>query len=722
MCVVIRRLTRLVVTAETEHMPRHRGRHHGAMADHRFSPARMIFPHAMPQHVQPPSDSRLHQHMAAKYALPFRRPQIPPPPQPISARTPRQTAIHSSVGPTPTPQPLLQQQWQPQQPQHQQQQQQQQQQQSQQPPSAGPASGAQRTQGGARVAAAWTGPASATAAANATRVAPPLPSAPPLSPQARLPPDTAATASNPMVPAPFGLAPIAAIRTAVPANPMSTAVTAPAQTPLGPATNTSATPLPLGPVSRLQALRSRRSAPHFPPPVQRSVAQPAAHSVQSGQLGTRPSAAPHPTLLPASAATAATAAPSAPIAKAPATAAPSAPIATANPAQPVSHPISQSSSHKISQLGVQAPAQRNGPLTPSCRGGASAAVKVQVPARDEKAALTPSGELIGGFEDFRPGNSVIVLPLPPSLAALAFPAASTPLNSANPVSAASATETANANAISAISPAMTASAGSGAAAPGAGLSRGRFVLLEDWRPLVEMVPLWRHFLKQRPDLTTLFLLDTGGGGDCLFHAVASGINHLYGSLVFVMEQMRDVAARQLERMSEAEVVEFVIDLVGHMPDAMKALPHAERVRRLQATVRASGSQYWGETGTLRQLLLKAPPFADNHIGFAVLNVRSKPVAFRPLTDLEKSNYERRGIKPPRETASRWEPRVETSILRLPSTRYLMFLHCLHNTHWVLLGYAPKANSPEGATEARIGTTFPITGYPDPLFPFIQEQP
>lgn len=246
--------------------------------------------------------------------------------------------------------------------------------------------------------------------------------------------------------------------------------------------------------------------------------------------------------------------------------------------------------------------------------------------------------------------------------------------------------------------------------------------LTDWRPLLDVVPLWRKLQDQHPRLKTLFLLETGGGGDCLFHVLAAGFNHLYNALVYYMEQMRAVAAHQLSNLSPNEITEFIIDLEGQLQEPLKSMPHEQRIQALQKRIRAKGNAYWGETGTLRQLLLKSPPFADNKIGFAVVNIRNKPVDFRALTPEELSRfkqlYPHRHV--PKQIPVRWEPRVETTILRRPDTQYLMFMHCLENSHWVLLGYAPHADQKHVA-ETRIGSTFPINHYPDPLLPFLQEQ-
>ena len=311
------------------------------------------------------------------------------------------------------------------------------------------------------------------------------------------------------------------------------------------------------------------------------------------------------------------------------------------------------------------------PAAAAAAAGAGAVPPTSTKKAEERAVLTTGGEVVGGFSDFKPGTSVVVL----KSTAMSIPA----------------------------EPSI------------------KYLLLRNWRPLVEVVPMWRYYAdtELHRNLRQMFVLDCGGGGDCLFFSVAAGYNQAFQSLLYHMEGMRDLAAEQLAKLSPDEIKEFAIDLHGKLPDWFAAMPQdKERLAYLQALVRKTGNAYWGETGTLRQLLLKAAPFVDYKIGFAVINIRRKPTAFRPLTDFEKSHYLAKNRQPPKEVATKHEPKPEITIFRRADTQYLLFLHVLDNVHWVLLGFSPT--SMVQPVDAPIGSTFAIDSFPKPLYPFLNE--
>jgi hypothetical protein len=262
-----------------------------------------------------------------------------------------------------------------------------------------------------------------------------------------------------------------------------------------------------------------------------------------------------------------------------------------------------------------------------------------------------------------------------------------------------------------------------------------FVLLKDWKPLTESVPRWRHFVGANPMLKAMFALDCGGGGDCLFHVLAAGYNHLFQKLLFDMQGMRNLTAQQVVALRSEQLDEFLIDLYGRKPDAVRNWTAENKAAYLQSLIRRPGNSYWGETGTLRQLLLHHPAFRDYGIGFAVVSIRSKPIAFRAISDHESSAYVASGKQPPSTVAAKWEPRVEITVIRTKQTRFLLFMHCLENAHWVLLGYAPailshqqvpakgqfQSRAPQNSMPvARVASTFPLDSFPRPIHPFLRE--
>jgi hypothetical protein len=250
------------------------------------------------------------------------------------------------------------------------------------------------------------------------------------------------------------------------------------------------------------------------------------------------------------------------------------------------------------------------------------------------------------------------------------------------------------------------------------VSTGPYRLLKDWRPLADVVPDWQFYVKSHPDIQTMFVLDCGAGGDCMFSSIAAGYNQLFQSLVHHMQSMRNMAADEVASLTEHEVDEFLIDLLGRLPTKDKQMSAVDKVKMLQAIIRQPGNAYWGETGALRMLFLRSKPFAQHHLGFMVINIRKKPVEFRPLTEEEKKTYQLHKRRlPTNGIPTRWEPRPELTPIRRADTKLLMLLHCLNNSHWVLVGYAP--NALEGTT-VRIGSTFPVDSFPKPLVPFLKD--
>jgi hypothetical protein len=218
----------------------------------------------------------------------------------------------------------------------------------------------------------------------------------------------------------------------------------------------------------------------------------------------------------------------------------------------------------------------------------------------------------------------------------------------------------------------------------------------------------------------------------MFRVIATALNQLFKNFFYTMQDIRDMAAEELGKLSTENFKEFVIDLLGAFPPQWQSSTGANAaLKHLQNLIKSPGDHYWGETGTLRNLLLNAPFFRKHQIGFAVIFIRKKPAGFRPPTEKEKAEYIARKRPVPKEVASTLEPRVETTLIRRQDTKYLIFMHCIDNRHWLLLGYAPhladaiqkaKANpsSPTTHVHAPIASTFPIDSFPKPLFPFIKE--
>jgi hypothetical protein len=154
----------------------------------------------------------------------------------------------------------------------------------------------------------------------------------------------------------------------------------------------------------------------------------------------------------------------------------------------------------------------------------------------------------------------------------------------------------------------------------------------------------------------------------------------------------------------------------------------ERVRRAIGTP----GQEWGDTETLRHLLLHAPAFRDRNLGFAILSIRRAPIKRLVPTAANNAGPIKGGMGRSREVTVGWGPRASTHILRLDTTQSLL---CLYNVadydqpqntwHWMLVGVAstpsqPSQPSPTSSTGTTISSSFPIESYPPALFPFLRE--
>lgn len=249
-----------------------------------------------------------------------------------------------------------------------------------------------------------------------------------------------------------------------------------------------------------------------------------------------------------------------------------------------------------------------------------------------------------------------------------------------------------------------------------------FETLDDWRPLVDAIGKWRTFLETQPLVRLLYVLDCGAGGNCLYEALAAGLNQLHDGPAYSMAQMRDAAAEQLTEAVFGGDDGFFQNwdppahhtVSARLRKTVAALPTtADKVVAMRQIIRTPGNDYWGETETLRHLLLHAPLFRDRALGFAVLSIRDAPVR-RPSTPAERAAALTAGKTAPTEVTVGLAPRAYTHILRLESTRHLMCLYNVGGVHWLLVGVAP---SPDIRT---VASTFPIHAYPAALFSFLRE--
>ena len=235
----------------------------------------------------------------------------------------------------------------------------------------------------------------------------------------------------------------------------------------------------------------------------------------------------------------------------------------------------------------------------------------------------------------------------------------------------------------------SARAGAGAGV-GAGAGGGQATpdFCDTWWRLADTNATWRVEAARQPGLLGVFDQETGGGGDCKFYSFAAGINErLYGggqdrTCSLGALTMLDARALVADAIDASNLDEFLYGTPVAFPAGASAWTPAQRVAYVQAIVRAPGTKYQGETGTLAFLCAHAPLVRALKLGFAVLSER------RLSTDPG-------GI------------RVE--LIRTPETRHVMLLHNLGNAHWRLMAACATPAS------ASMSTTWPIDSLPSALF-------
>jgi len=179
--------------------------------------------------------------------------------------------------------------------------------------------------------------------------------------------------------------------------------------------------------------------------------------------------------------------------------------------------------------------------------------------------------------------------------------------------------------------------------------------VSNWKRFIEhfsfdakVVEMCKTQLSLNEGYNKLYVVDCGGGGDCLFYVIAKSLQ-LSGIPQFktaTMPMMREWAADML---TETNFVEFMHDHKNIITNVSQSA-----LTEMKATIQRSGNDYQGETGTLQFLLLHHPEFRKLKLGFLVLNL----------------NFKRDGFI------------VQYFVLQ--DTQWVMMLYCTGN-HWLLAG-------------------------------------
>lgn len=229
-----------------------------------------------------------------------------------------------------------------------------------------------------------------------------------------------------------------------------------------------------------------------------------------------------------------------------------------------------------------------------------------------------------------------------------------------------------------------------------------------WVSIFQIDDRWKYIYKtQNALLAQVYVKECGQDGDCLFHVLRYGFDLLFRKVldpnqdVFSMMEIRRLAAQCLtvERWDN-----FI--LTFEPPKIVQRLPTVQA--KVDATkVYLSKPGVWGSLGVL-QLLLHSPPFKHLHIGFAVLSIRNRPIPDQKDKKIIKT-----------------EPHAYTHIIRLKTTKHLMFLYSYEDKHYLLagVGLCPAVAKNEKCLNhnEHIYATFPTKSYPFALFPHIREK-
>jgi hypothetical protein len=145
---------------------------------------------------------------------------------------------------------------------------------------------------------------------------------------------------------------------------------------------------------------------------------------------------------------------------------------------------------------------------------------------------------------------------------------------------------------------------------------------QGWETLTQHFKGQTNFLKQlkqqfddlKENDDALYVMECGGGGDCLFHVVARALR-LSGHPDFGNVSMLDVRNWAAEMLNPENRGPFLLDW-------NKNKTHLT-LEETQKQIRAAGSEYQGETGTLQFLLCHHPLMKKHRIGFMVVSLNPK---------------------------------------------------------------------------------------------------
>lgn len=219
----------------------------------------------------------------------------------------------------------------------------------------------------------------------------------------------------------------------------------------------------------------------------------------------------------------------------------------------------------------------------------------------------------------------------------------------------------------------------------------RVKTLRNWRPLRHVVPDWTF-----PNSSSLFVLDCGGEGHCMFHVIAAGLNMFLKKPVFAMQNIRHMLSEQI---TVANVKELIND--WNSPEGLylrkklgKQEPSSSFVKEVKHIVSEDRYQTWGDTIMLRNFLVHSPLFTKLELGFAVVSLSKRTI---------RNN---KGETLKRIVAS-------TELIQTKHTKRLLLLYCHPQQHWELLGVKSSSGT--------LSSVFLISHYSKSLYAFLKPQ-
>jgi hypothetical protein len=225
----------------------------------------------------------------------------------------------------------------------------------------------------------------------------------------------------------------------------------------------------------------------------------------------------------------------------------------------------------------------------------------------------------------------------------------------------------------------------------------------------------RHAIKDWtfPFSDSMFVLDCGGSGSCMFHVIAAGLNLYLKQPIFAMPSIRKMVAEQVNASNVASVLSgwksdegtYLRKRYNEMVKHGNESSIQNLIRQVQTVIADSCNRYqtWGDEIML-ELLLKAPLFKKMELGFAIVSLRKHTVV---IGNAQKNRDEKQQQKKQLRVVA------STQLLLSKTTKRLMMLYCHTEKHWELLALKNQTGD--------MACVFSMSNYPKTLHILLHEQ-